>query len=164
MLSTILFSLSIDVSLQLLVGQRFDTGHHLTYRTDTPFQKYGIDDFHLCVPTTNTAYVYSWVPYSSFPWGLLLIYPQIFLSQFLVCPVRVRTRPQLRIYCKVPCYGIRHTSRFSSRMEGRSKISIHPWKHQEYQWGMAAWYLNTASHLRRTYDLMNLLRDLSETR
>jgi len=31
--------------------------------TDTPFGQYGIEDFHLCTPTTNIAYVYSfWFP------------------------------------------------------------------------------------------------------
>jgi len=55
-----LFRLSVDVSLQPLVGQRSDAGRHLTYTIDTPFREYGIEDFHLCVPLTkDTLYVYS---------------------------------------------------------------------------------------------------------
>ena len=57
-----LFWLSVDISLQPLVGQRSNAGCHLKYTIDTPFCEYGIEDFHLCVLLTNdTVYAYSWV-------------------------------------------------------------------------------------------------------
>jgi len=40
-------------------GSNFDARRHLIYMIDTPFREYGIEDFHLCVPTTDTLYVYS---------------------------------------------------------------------------------------------------------
>ena len=55
------FWVSVDISLQSLVGpsSRFVPRRHLTHTIDTPFREYGIRDFHLCVPTTNSTYVYS---------------------------------------------------------------------------------------------------------
>jgi hypothetical protein len=112
--------------IQRLVSLGFNSQRYLTCTTDTPFREYGIESFHLCVPTTNTVYVYSSVPFSLFSL-------RAYLSHDLQSPIIVSGMLYRYLYdpneavaqtCqKVPCSSIRHTRRRSRGMERSSTIS-----------------------------------------